>query len=442
MRTFFTKTIVILACIIFSMPAAVKAAGDLSVDLESTPLFAGAVFAPEQTISRFIKVVNNSPTSQTIAIEAINHVDSGNLAGQFFLKIYKAGTPVYFGTLADFFAPGEKDLSNLAGNGDEAQYDVSLTLDKNAGNALQNQSLSFDLLVGFKGSIPDDNQDVIPGGGSSGGSSSSGGGGGASGGSLPAGLTIYEDQVTVSNITTTSATINWLTSYGSTSQVVYVGTGEPYSFVVDPSLQYGYPHASPEDSTKVTEHHVTVTGLSAALTYHFRVISHASPPTVSYEHAFTTLALGQVAGAEVTGIPNPKVLGSSTVKPRQEKFEEDIITENGIVLGESTTTPVALGVAPKPFSENSFVCQAQVSKKILYLVYGVLLLVFLFLFRKVRRTMRYLAYVVIFSLTIAAWFYNSCLVWQWGTPLILAVVLALVLVVDHGTNAFRKPVNQ
>ncbi|MFC1775424.1 hypothetical protein ACFLY0_01025, partial [Patescibacteria group bacterium] len=88
---------------------------------------------------------------------------------------------------------------------------------------------------------------------------------------------------------TGSAFISWLTNYDSTSQVVYGLTSEgPYTIDLnDPTGKFGYPMANVEDPTMVREHFMTLTDLIIGETYSYRVVSHASPPTVSYEHTFT-----------------------------------------------------------------------------------------------------------------------------------------------------------
>jgi hypothetical protein len=83
--------------------------------------------------------------------------------------------------------------------------------------------------------------------------------------------------VYVSNITTGSAVINWTTDQPSTSWVSY-GTGSSYS------------NSSPVNSTLLTIHSVTLTGLNASTTYHFQVGSANSTgqSSVSGDAAFTT----------------------------------------------------------------------------------------------------------------------------------------------------------
>lgn len=84
-------------------------------------------------------------------------------------------------------------------------------------------------------------------------------------------------NVQSSGVTNNAATITWTTDITSTSRVEY-GT----------TTSYG--NFSPLDSTLVTSHSVTLSGLSANTTYHYRVISaKGSGTATSSDYTFTTL---------------------------------------------------------------------------------------------------------------------------------------------------------
>ena len=121
--------------------------------------------------------------------------------------------------------------------------------------------------------------------------------GGGGSGTVP-GLTITYEQGL--NIGDNTALIIWLTSHQSTSRVVY-GT-EAGVFDLTNLPNYGYQYSSSEEDTPanengVTFHEIELTGLIPNTTYYFRCISHASPPTISQEHSFTTSGEKE-AGAE------------------------------------------------------------------------------------------------------------------------------------------------
>lgn len=276
----------LLTMTVFSSPA--KAApADLIVEFEQTPLFSEASFLPGDSIVRFIKVTNNTPDSKAIAVEAINKNDPNGLAAEFDMSIKEGGNTLFSGTMSDFFSAGELFLSNLNGGGGQTQYDFSITFKPAGANSLQGKTLGFDFIIGFQGSVNNNS------GGSGGGNG--GGGGGGGGGGLPPGLSIAEETVTATGADQTSVTVVWDTSYFSTSQIVYAIEGENYTFELTPP-NYGYPHATVEDPAKVTNHSVTIDGLTQDTTYRYRVISHASPPSISREYIFKTLAQANTVG--------------------------------------------------------------------------------------------------------------------------------------------------
>jgi hypothetical protein len=88
-------------------------------------------------------------------------------------------------------------------------------------------------------------------------------------------------NITVTNITTTGATVSWTTDEASNSQVVYGTTAS-------------YGSASALNSSLVTAHTVTVTGLSANTIYHFAVKSQdaSSNLATSSDGTFTTATSG------------------------------------------------------------------------------------------------------------------------------------------------------
>jgi PKD repeat protein len=78
------------------------------------------------------------------------------------------------------------------------------------------------------------------------------------------------------NITTTGVTITWTTNIPATSRVIYDNTSHlDISGAEAPN--FGYVTSSPETDTetKVTAHSVTISGLSPATKYYFRVISQS-----------------------------------------------------------------------------------------------------------------------------------------------------------------------
>lgn len=207
-------------------------------------------------------------------------------------------------------------------SGKSQNYNIALSFDEDAGNEYQGKTINFDFIITAEqigkgnGEIP---PVVIPGGG----------GGRAL-------LTIQEGSVRIPEIGETSVTITWLTPYSSTSQVIYAAAGETYSFDLT-KTNYGYPHAVPvpEDSTKVTFHSVTITGLTPGTTYYYRCVSYGSL-AISREYSFTTKGVAgeAVEEKEEEGpvVPpeeeaeRPEVAGEVVEEaPAEEEFQPEII---------------------------------------------------------------------------------------------------------------------
>jgi hypothetical protein len=250
-------------------------------------------FLPGNAVIRYIRVTNSSGETQRIALETINESDNNGLASQMTLVIEEGATGIFNNTLRHFFDQGATFLSNLS-DGATTVYKLTITFNSDANNDYQEKTVGFDILVGFEGTeggLPPTEPGEGNGETISGSSASMGGGGGG----LVMGLTI-QDEVTLC-ISETDTIIRWLTSYKSTSRVVY-GT---QSGVFDlTKANYGYQFSTlEEDNTPpisvngVTGHEVDVLGLTPFTTYYFRAISHASPDTVGREMSFTTLKAGE-----------------------------------------------------------------------------------------------------------------------------------------------------
>ena len=309
----------------------------LEVEFEKTPLFEEANFLPGDSVTRWVKVTNNSGQSQNIATEAINwpgfpnpeDVPERDLSQVLEITIReKEGSDLYGGssptgkkTLFDFYSDGEIYLSNIsANNAKEYEFEISFPSEK--GNKWQGATTTFDILIGFQGTEGGPPPSPPPGGPG-----------------LPRGLTILIESVTTTELTATSVTITWQTNYFSTSKVIYatssglfdLSEGEPY---------YGYTHYKEGDDSgkeKVTAHSVTITDLTPGTTYYYRCVSHGSL-AISTEHRFTTLerektgeggieeGIGEEGEEEITLLPEGgRVLGKETVKEGEgeEKKEKE-----------------------------------------------------------------------------------------------------------------------
>lgn len=101
---------------------------------------------------------------------------------------------------------------------------------------------------------------------------------------------------TIDSPTETSITITWTTDHSATSRVIYDTVSHA---VLDAAPNYGYANSTIEDPVQVTNHSVTVTGLSGGMEYFFRTVSHGSPETVSDEFSGITSSPILSKGEEV-----------------------------------------------------------------------------------------------------------------------------------------------
>lgn len=165
----------ILAAGLFFAGSALAGTG-LSVEFQSQPLFSDANFMPGNTVTRWVKVTNNTAETKPVATQAINY-SGDDLSRSLNIVIReKGGIDLYSKSLLDFYNGGEIYLSNI-GPGISKEYEFEISFLKDAGNNWQGKSTSFDIGVGFQGQIQQQTY------GSNGGGSGGGGGGGAGDGS-------------------------------------------------------------------------------------------------------------------------------------------------------------------------------------------------------------------------------------------------------------------
>lgn len=272
--------------IIFTPPLLnqANAQNNLIVEFEQTPLFNEVNFAPGDGVSRWIKVTNNSGQTQRIATEAINYpgfpnpdnmpIDDLSRVLLIIIRenggndLYGGSSPTGEKTLFNFYEDGETYLNSDISTGGTKTYEFEIIFPAEKENEWQGKTTTFDILIGFQGT----GGLVSPGGGTG----------------LPPGLTIQDESIITTGISETSVTITWLTTYMSTSQVIYAAEGEPHTLDLTDNTgtppKYGYAHTTPEYdiSSRVTVHSVTISGLTPGTTYYYRAVSHAalSPSSV------------------------------------------------------------------------------------------------------------------------------------------------------------------
>jgi len=300
----------------------------IGVVFETEPLFLEINLLPGDSTSRYVEVTDFTGVDNLVQTEAINEGVCGGpcLADKLYLEITDGGTTYFADTLKNFFDAGEVALGTLGANG-TAHYDYSVSFLEDTGDAYQETSIGFDLLVGFVGGNGViDNGTIL--------SASASGGGGNGPPVIPEGLTI--SNVGAADVDASgTATITWHTNYSATSQVIYgLASGGPYS--INLTLpNFGYPSATLDDLSKVLDHSITITGLIPGETYSYRTVSHASPPTVSYEYTFTVPDGSAVGGAgtirQADKIIETNGVGGNTETQSEEAGES---LNNGTTEGE------------------------------------------------------------------------------------------------------------
>lgn len=302
--------IFVIATLILGFGSFTYAVSSVSVQFEKTPLFSEANFLPQDSVTRSVKMTNNTETPLGVSVRATNVVNSG-FGDLVNLKI-KQGSIIFFdGTFTEFFDKSSVALPQIpAGQNTEVLFIATfLPTDQ---NEYQNETFSFNLQLLFEGGeVINDTTTSFGGGGSSG-----GGGGGSNGPIIGAKKLIISNEIinSVNPPELNSVVVTWDTNIPATSQVIYgLESSGPYNLnLLAPN--YGYPLASVEDTNKITNHSVLISGLIPLQVYSMRVVSKASPPTIGYEYLFSVdktgkvLAVGNINGTLVSqNYPNREV---------------------------------------------------------------------------------------------------------------------------------------
>ena len=289
-----SATTAIIALGGFASVAFAQPVSPLSATFSSSPLFNVSNFMPGDSRDADITVGNNDTVLHSAYIEAVNVLNDDNLASQMKLEMFDGPISIYDNNFETFLNAGPVPLSQIGANGGSKTFNLKITFLEGANNNYQGKSLGFDVCVGFSGGnfyctnevATSSEEGIISDDGTS------GGGGGSSGGGSRH-LIIFNEQA--SNILASGvilgsghATITWDTNIPATSQVVYGPiSGAPYPFDINNPPYFGYPSGTNEDLTKVINHSMFLTGLNPGGVYKYRVVSRASPATISYEHEFT-----------------------------------------------------------------------------------------------------------------------------------------------------------
>ena len=261
------------------------------VDFTPDKLFEEVNFLPGDIAEGVVDVANRTGEAQEIITEATNITDNEGLSSALVLTIKQGSVILYQDTFDDFLSSGEILLSPISIGGG-VTYTYTIVFGEEVTN-YQGATLGFDICVGFLGgsmncgeteiSEESDTEEVIPI------ASSSGGGGG--GGDY---LRILNERVTEKTIEPLgggTVMVEWNTNIWATGQVVYGPASGHYALDMNDS-RFGYPFASLEVTSKTRDHKILLTGIDVDMVYKYRVISRASPATVSHQHIFAVMPVG------------------------------------------------------------------------------------------------------------------------------------------------------
>ncbi len=291
-----------------------------SVQFEQQPLFNNINFVPGDIATRWIRLSNLTSSPHRVILRAINITDVGNLKEAVSLKIKQGDIVLYDNTFTDLFNHSEIILSQVPENS-SVQFDLIATFYPSSGNEYQDSILGFNLQIGFEdtGEMADDTTSINRSG------------------SIATGqrnLIISNEQATGAFPPQSSVIlITWNTNLPSTSQVIY-GLASDGPYQLDLSLpHFGYPQETIEDITKVTSHAVTLSSLIPERLYFYRVVSRASPPTISYEHTFMLREDGTIIINPVFALATPN--DQNDFLPRETINNQD---DNGVTFEEISST--------------------------------------------------------------------------------------------------------
>lgn len=281
-----------------------------TIEFQNSPLFGESNFIPGQSVTKTIKFTNNTDITRNAYIRVAEVVNTDKFGDAVTLVIKQGDTILYNDTFSNFFNKGKVNLPQVeVGNTNIISFIATFIPESN--NDYQNKVMGFGLQAVLEDvEVSNDTTTVIGGSG---------------------GITLGAKHLAITNENATATgmqgtiMISWTTNIPATSQVIYgLTSGGSYNLDLT-APNFGYPFSTIEtnlDPNKKTDHIVSIINLPLGL-YSYRVVSRASPATVSYEHQFTVPLLaennnpilnnnnlntnGQVLGAQ----NNPLALGTN-----------------------------------------------------------------------------------------------------------------------------------
>lgn len=175
-----THNIIILAVPLIALFAfaGTASAQAIEVAFEATPLFADVNFLPGDAVTRTFTVENLDSGAKEVRLRTINENDGGLAGALTFVVTEDSGTEYYDGTLLALFGMDFVDLGTLPPGASET-YSIQATFAPASGNEFQENTVGFDLCVGFAGNENCVTDTDTPGNGDDDDEDSDGGGNGS-----------------------------------------------------------------------------------------------------------------------------------------------------------------------------------------------------------------------------------------------------------------------
>ncbi|OGG04035.1 hypothetical protein A2W14_06200 [Candidatus Gottesmanbacteria bacterium RBG_16_37_8] len=109
---------------------------------------------PGKTVSKTMKISNNSTSGHTLIIEDRNHQVTNDLDKAINFQVKEQGGSILWtGTMDDFINANEVTLSDIASNSFK-EYELKYSMDQSIGNNYKDSSMSLDFVLGFKAPDP------------------------------------------------------------------------------------------------------------------------------------------------------------------------------------------------------------------------------------------------------------------------------------------------
>ena len=154
-------------------PGTAFAVGDLTIDWgvpSGDPIFVVNNMVPGDMEQRDVDVTNGATSIRPVGVRGVETSEIGDLSTVLDIVISEGATDLYGGasatgpkTLSEFFTesagPDGIPLSDLD-PGESTTYSFKVTFSEDAGNAFQNASVIFDLIIGIAIEVPEECSDI------------------------------------------------------------------------------------------------------------------------------------------------------------------------------------------------------------------------------------------------------------------------------------------